>query len=71
MMGGIAGIAAGIGAVFALKAIPGLHGYVDAHLQLAVMLLIVALACFTGILGALYPAFYATRVRAVEALRFE
>ena len=28
-------------------------------------------ACITGVVGALYPAFYATRIRAVEALRFE
>jgi putative ABC transport system permease protein len=32
---------------------------------------VVLLACITGAAGALYPAFYAMRVRAVEALRFE
>jgi len=26
---------------------------------------------FTGLAGALYPAIYAMRIRAVEALRFE
>jgi putative ABC transport system permease protein len=29
------------------------------------------LALLTGVAGALYPAIYAMRVRAVEALRFE
>jgi putative ABC transport system permease protein len=36
-----------------------------------VLFAVVALACITGVVGALYPAFYATRIRAVEALRFE
>jgi putative ABC transport system permease protein len=35
------------------------------------MALVLVLAELTGILGALYPAFYAMRIRAVEALRFE
>jgi putative ABC transport system permease protein len=58
-------------AIFALKFVPALHGYVDAHVRLYVMLAVVGLACITGIAGALYPAFYAVRIRAVEALRFE
>jgi putative ABC transport system permease protein len=32
---------------------------------------VIVLAFFTGIAGALYPAVYAMRVRAVKALRFE
>lgn len=71
LMGAFTGLALGIGAVWALKAIPALHGYVDAHLQPLVMLAVVVLACATGLAGALYPAIYASRVRAVEALRFE
>lgn len=71
LMGAFAGLAVGIGAVWALKAVPALHGYVNAHLQPLVMLAVVVLACVTGIAGAIYPAFYASRIRAVEALRFE
>jgi putative ABC transport system permease protein len=71
VLGGVLGLVIGIAAVLALKAIPALHGYVNSNLQPAVMIAVVALACATGIAGALYPAFYATRVRAVEALRFE
>jgi putative ABC transport system permease protein len=69
--GALVGLVFGAAAVYALKAIPALHGYVNAQMQPLVMLLVVVLACATGIAGALYPAFYATRVRAVEALRFE
>ena len=35
------------------------------------MLIVIVLALLTGVAGALYPAIYAMRVRAVEALRFE
>jgi putative ABC transport system permease protein len=51
--------------------VPALHGYVAPHLRLFVTLAVVALALITGAAGALYPAFYAIRLRAVEALRFE
>lgn len=71
LLGAVAGLLVGIAAVFALKAVPALHGYVDSRLQPVVMVAVVVLACLTGIAGALYPAFYATRIRAVEALRFE
>jgi putative ABC transport system permease protein len=40
-------------------------------MQPLVMLAVIALALLTGIAGALYPAIYAMRIRAVEALRFE
>jgi putative ABC transport system permease protein len=71
LAGGLCGLVLGIGAVFGLKAVPAFHGYVDSHLQPLVLVLVVVLACTTGLAGAVYPAFYATRVRAVEALRFE
>ena len=48
-----------------------LHGYIDGHIQPLVVLAVVVLAGLTGIAGALYPAIYAIRIRAVEALRFE
>jgi putative ABC transport system permease protein len=69
--GAAAGLLIGLIAIFALKFVPALHGYVDAHVRLYVVLTVVALACVTGAAGALYPAFYAIRLRAVEALRFE
>jgi putative ABC transport system permease protein len=71
LAGAVAGLVIGFDAIFALKFVPALHGYVDPHLKLYVVLAVVALACITGAAGALYPAFYAVRLRAVEALRFE
>ena len=42
-----------------------------AHVRLYVIVAVVVLASITGVAGGLYPAFYAIRLRAVEALRFE
>lgn len=71
VVGGALGVVLGTAALYALKAVPALHGYVDVSLRPVLMLIVVVLALITGILGALYPAGYAVRVRAVEALRFE
>jgi putative ABC transport system permease protein len=54
-----------------LKNISALDGYIDATIHPFILLAVVALALLTGVAGALYPALYAMRIRAVEALRFE
>jgi putative ABC transport system permease protein len=69
--GAMAGLAIGAAALFALKNIPALHGYVDVTMRPALMLAVVLLALLTGLAGALYPAAYAMRIKAVEALRYE
>ncbi len=69
--GAIVGLTIGVIALFTLKHVPALDGYVDASMKPAVMLIVVVLALLTGIVGALYPAAYAMKIRAVEALRFE
>lgn len=71
LVGSVVGLALGFAAIFALKSMPALHGYVDATLNAPIIGVIVLVTCMTGILGALYPAAYAVRVRPVEALRFE
>jgi putative ABC transport system permease protein len=71
VFGACAGLAIGTGALFGIKFVPALDGYVDVSTRPLVMLVVIVLALLTGIAGALYPAFYAMRVRAVEALRFE
>ena len=71
IVGAALGLALGVIGIIVLKSLPVTHGYVDAHAQWVVVLAIVALACATGISGALYPAFYGSRIRPVEALRFE
>ena len=71
VFGAVAGLLLGTGILYALKLIPALHGYVDTALQPLVVFIVIVLALLTGVAGALYPAIYAMRVRAVEALRFE
>jgi putative ABC transport system permease protein len=69
--GALAGLALGAIALYALKNVPALHGYVDVTIHPLLMAIVVALALLTGLAGALYPAAYAMRIKAVEALRFE
>ena len=71
MLGAGFGLAAGTCLLIVLKQIPALHGYVDVSVHPEVMLIVIVLALGTGVAGALYPAAYAMRIRAVEALRFE
>jgi putative ABC transport system permease protein len=69
--GALLGLLFGAGALLGLKFIPALHGYIDATIHAGILLIVVLLALLTGIAGAIYPAVYAMRIRAVEALRFE
>ena len=69
--GALAGLLCGFGAILILQSVPMLHGYIDVRVQPVVLLAVLALAGFTGVAGAFYPAIYAMRIRAVEALRFE
>ncbi len=71
LFGALCGLAVGITALFGLKLIPALDGYIDVSIRPAVLLIVIFLALITGVAGALYPALYAMRIRAVEALRFE
>jgi putative ABC transport system permease protein len=71
LLGALAGLSIGTCFLYALKLIPALHGYVDVTIHPAILLIVIVLALLTGVAGALYPAFYAMRIRAVEALRFE
>jgi putative ABC transport system permease protein len=69
--GALAGLLVGTCFLYALKLIPALDGYVDPTIHPLLMLIVLVLAFLTGVAGAVYPAFYAMRIRAVEALRFE
>ena len=71
LLGAVLGLVTGTCLLFILKQVPALHGYVDVTVQPFVLLIVILLALITGIAGALYPAAYAMRIRAVEALRFE
>jgi putative ABC transport system permease protein len=71
VFGAITGLLLGAALLYVLKLIPALHGYVDVSIQPLVVLVVIVLSFLTGVAGALYPALYAMRIRAVEALRFE
>jgi putative ABC transport system permease protein len=71
ILGAVVGLLIGTCFLFGLKFIPALHGYVDVAIRPPVVLTVIVLALLTGVAGALYPAIYAMRIRAVEALRFE
>ena len=71
LLGAVFGLLTGTCLLLILKQVPALHGYVDVSVHPIVMLIVIVLALGTGIAGALYPAAYAMRIRAVEALRFE
>lgn len=71
LSGAMLGLLIGASLLYTLKLVPALHGYVDVTLQPVVLLIVILMALITGLAGALYPAAYAMRVRAVEALRFE
>jgi putative ABC transport system permease protein len=71
LVGGSGGLVIGITFLYMLKLVPALHGYVDVTIHPVILLIVILLALLTGVAGALYPAFYAMRIRAVEALRYE
>jgi putative ABC transport system permease protein len=71
ILGASTGLLIGTIFLFTLKLVPALDGYVDTTIHPVILLIVILLALLTGVGGALYPAIYAIRVRAVEALRFE
>lgn len=71
VIGAGAGLSIGACVLYVLRLVPALHGYVSVAVEPLVALVVILLSMSTGIAGALYPAAYAMRIRAVEALRFE
>ncbi len=70
-VGGVCGILIGLGLAGLLALVPGTWGAIEPiyTLQLFVQAIVVALVA--GVVGGLYPAWRATRMRPVEALRYE
>ena len=71
ILGAAVGLSIGMVVIVALKSVPMLHGYIDPRVQPMVVLVVVGLAALSEVAGALYPSVYATRIRPVDALRFE
>ena len=65
------GILLGMGLTAALKAIPGMGAFLTAAYTPQVIVQAVAISLFLGASGGLYPAWFASRLRPVEALRYE
>lgn len=54
-----------------LKAVPQMQGYIEPRIGWMEIASAIALAAFTALGGAMYPAWYAARLNPAQALRFE
>jgi putative ABC transport system permease protein len=70
-LGVLGGFAIGVGALEAMNAAPQLQGYVEAVIRPEILAAIAVVALFTAVGGALYPAWFASKIQPAEALRFE
>jgi ABC-type lipoprotein release transport system permease subunit len=71
LVGGALGILLGIGLILALQQIPVVGGMLEPHYDVTVLGRAVAIGLAAGVVGGLYPSWRATRMRPVEALRYE
>jgi ABC-type lipoprotein release transport system permease subunit len=69
--GGLLGICLGMVLLWALQHIPLIGGMLEPHYGPSVFALAMIIAVVSGCVGGLYPAWRATRMRPVEALRYE
>lgn len=70
-IGTVAGWALSWGGLHVLRAIPQLQGYIEPRVGWQEVAAATGLAMFTALIGAMYPAWYAARLKPAEALRFE
>jgi len=70
-VGGVCGILVGMGMVWGITQIPGIGGMLDPRYSPQLFVQALAVGLVTGVIGGLYPAWRATRMRPVEALRYE
>lgn len=70
-LSGLVGIGIGVGIVKLLMLIPSISGFVVADFKLLLFGQALAVAFTLGALGGFYPAWRATRMRPIEALRYE
>jgi len=71
VLGVAAGFAIGVGGLEVMNAAPQLQGYVQAVIRLDILGAIAVIALITAVAGALYPAWFASKIQPAEALRFE
>jgi ABC-type antimicrobial peptide transport system permease subunit len=71
VVGGVCGILLGMGFVLALQRIPFVGGMLEPHYGPGLLVQAMIIALSAGVIGGLYPAWRATRMLPVEALRHE
>jgi ABC-type antimicrobial peptide transport system permease subunit len=71
ILGGLVGILLGLGLGRLMGFLPGLYGGMSMVYEPALFAQALAVALLAGAVGGLYPAWRATRLRPVEALRYE
>lgn len=70
-IGTVAGWAMSWAGLHLLRAVPQLQGYIEPKIGWMEVAAATAAAILTAVIGALYPAWYAARLKPAEALRFE
>jgi putative ABC transport system permease protein len=70
-IGTLAGWGLSSGGLWLLAKVPMLQGYVEPRIGWQEVAGAMGLAAFTALVGALYPAWYAAKLKPAEALRFE
>ena len=70
-IGTVLGWGISIGGLHVLRAVPQLQGYIDPRVGWVEVGGALTLAVLTALAGALYPAWYAAKLKPAEALRFE
>ena len=71
VLGGMCGMAFGVALVSLLAFAPGVYGTIHPAYTPDLFALALVIALAAGAAGGLYPAWRATRMRPVEALRYE
>jgi ABC-type lipoprotein release transport system permease subunit len=71
LLGGLFGIVIALILAYAINAIPIYSGILQSRWDIDIFIRAISIALFLGLLGGLYPAFRATRLQPVEALRYE
>lgn len=71
LLGGLLGTAVGMGLVFLINQIPVLTGFLDNAISPALFAQALVVALFLGAAGGIYPAWSASRLQPVEAMRYE
>lgn len=71
LLGGVAGLAAGVVAIGLLNGLPVVAGFVQASFSIALFVQALVTALVLGALGGAYPSWRASLLRPVEALRYE